>query len=193
MRIAVASLRGVKVEAAREAVAMIKSDLGVAESDVEYLWREVKPDVPETPLSRHQLMRGAKSRAEKLAALVEADYYIGLEGGLDLVEFDGERRVFLQSWAYVSDGQAGYFGASGAMELPGPLARAVLDEGIELGVAIDRYAGEEDVRSRQGSFGVLTKNHITRRQSFVLALLAAFAPFYNRRLYSEELGEGARS
>jgi non-canonical (house-cleaning) NTP pyrophosphatase len=44
-------------------------------------------------------------------------------------------------------------------------------------------AGERDVRSRQGAWGVLSRDLLTRAQSFESALVAAFAPFYNARLY----------
>jgi non-canonical (house-cleaning) NTP pyrophosphatase len=48
---------------------------------------------------------------------------------------------------------------------------------------IDGVAGQTDVRSRQGAWGVLSKGLLTRAMSFETALVAAFAPFYNARLY----------
>jgi non-canonical (house-cleaning) NTP pyrophosphatase len=39
------------------------------------------------------------------------------------------------------------------------------------------------VRSRQGAWGVLSRGLLTRAMSFETALIAAFAPFYNARLY----------
>jgi inosine/xanthosine triphosphatase len=49
---------------------------------------------------------------------------------------------------------------------------------------IDEVAGERDVRSRQGAWGVLSRDLFTRSMSFEVALLAAFAPFYNLAMYS---------
>jgi len=40
------------------------------------------------------------------------------------------------------------------------------------------------VRSKQGAWGVLSRDLLTRSDSFEAALLAAFAPFYNAKLYS---------
>src|SRR5205809_264062 len=55
--------------------------------------------------------------------------------------------------------------------------------GRELGDVIDEVAGEHDVRSRQGAWGVLSRGLLTRSMSFETALVAAFAPFYNARVY----------
>ena len=38
--------------------------------------------------------------------------------------------------------------------------------------------------SRQGAWGVLSRGLLTRSMSFETALLAAFAPFYNPRVYA---------
>ena len=41
------------------------------------------------------------------------------------------------------------------------------------------------MRSRQGAWGILSRDLLTRSQSFEAALVAAFAPFYNARLYRQ--------
>jgi non-canonical (house-cleaning) NTP pyrophosphatase len=48
---------------------------------------------------------------------------------------------------------------------------------------IDEVAGQQDVRSRQGAWGVLSRDLFTRAMSFEVALIAAFAPFYNPEMY----------
>ena len=118
-------------------------------------------------------------------------YFVGLEGGLDVVEGldiskgTGERLVFLQSWAYVTDGiSTGAYGQSGAVQMPEPLAKQVLEHGTELSVAIDAYAGEQGIRDAQGAWGVLTQNLITRQEAFRVAVISAFAPFFNASLYN---------
>jgi non-canonical (house-cleaning) NTP pyrophosphatase len=68
--------------------------------------------------------------------------------------------------------------------VPEKLSRAVVDGGRELAEVIDEVAGERDVRSRQGAWGVLSRDLFTRSMSFEVALLAAFAPFYNLAMYS---------
>ena len=61
-----------------------------------------------------------------------------LEGGLEVLQDDRTRRVFLESWAYVSDGARGFYGRSGGIELPEELAHEVLERGFDLSEAIDR-------------------------------------------------------
>jgi inosine/xanthosine triphosphatase len=185
--IAVGSARKPKLAAVREAVdAML--DLLQAGTSIEIVGVEVESGVNHTPLSRGESMRGARQRAEALKIIAREEgkpwnYFIGLEGGLDSVMEDGERRVFLESWAYVSDGSRGHFGRSGAIELPVALAEEVLVQGIELSIAIDQFAGEAGIRDAQGAWGVLSANKITRQEAFRVALIAAFAPFFNSNAY----------
>jgi non-canonical (house-cleaning) NTP pyrophosphatase len=58
-----------------------------------------------------------------------------------------------------------------------------LDKGVELATAIDKFAGMAGIRDNQGAWGVLSGNLITRREAFRIALVAAFAPFYNQNLF----------
>ena len=66
------------------------------------------------------------------------------------------------------------------------LVRQVVDEGIELGVAIDAFAGGHGIRDAQGAWGVLTRNMITRQDAFRTAVINAFAPFFNSALYVQK-------
>ena len=61
-----------------------------------------------------------------------------------------------------------------------------MDEAVELGDIIDEFAGLADVRSRQGAWGIFSRDLLTRSMSFEAALIAAFAPFYNVQLYMQE-------
>jgi inosine/xanthosine triphosphatase len=186
-RIAVGSTRRPKLNAVSEALLGFGPLLG-GDIILKTCGYEVESGVNHTPLCRDELMRGARQRAEAVAKLVyslreEAKYFVGLEGGLDVVPENSRDRVFLESWAYVSDGRHGYFGCSGSVELPAALVEAVLVRGKELALAVDELAGTEGVRDAQGAWGVLTRNRITRQESFHRAVVAAFAPFYNRKLY----------
>jgi inosine/xanthosine triphosphatase len=200
--IAVGSRRGPKLRAVTEALQTFSAALA-HEAQFEVVGVEVESGVSHTPASRDELMRGARQRAEALAAMARQggaawQYFVGLEGGLDVVyegasadeklgysrlEQNGYRRVFLESWAYVSDGMRGHYGRSGSIELPDALAREVLENGVELAVAIDRFAGAVGIRDGQGAWGVLSNNLISRQEAFRVAVIAAFAPFYNAKTY----------
>jgi len=188
--VAVGSTRKPKLGAVREALEQIRALLGGG-VEFEVIGREVESGVSHTPASREDSMKGARQRAEALAELAKHpqegqhwDFFVGLEGGLEVVVDDGARRVFLESWAYVTDGKRGHFGRSGAVEVPEILAQQVLVDGAELGEAIDRFAGEAGIRDAQGAWGVLSLNKITRQEAFRVAVIAAFAPFYNAKMYA---------
>ena len=189
IRIAVGSKRSPKLEAVREAVVAL-GPLLHPKSNFEVTGFEVETGVSHTPRSCMELMAGARGRCEALRSLGEqtAAYFVGLEGGLDVIFESGHenehRLVFLESWAYVSDaGGRGFYGRSGAILLPEALAIEVLDRGSELSNAIEAYTGIQRVRDSQGAWGILTKNLINRQESFRIAVISAFAPFFNATLY----------
>ena len=68
--------------------------------------------------------------------------------------------------------------------MPREIVQRVIEGRRELGVVIDEVTGGRDLRSKQGAWGVLTRDLVTRSMSFELALVAAFAPFYNAKFYS---------
>jgi non-canonical (house-cleaning) NTP pyrophosphatase len=180
--VAVGSLRRPKIEAVREALAAI-SERFAPHPSYEVVGVDVPSGVGHTPLSRDELIRGARQRAENLLVLARQKkerwkYFAGLEGGLDVIDDRGRRRVFLENWACVLNASGGEsYGASGAIALPEPLVRRVVDQGVELSVAIDEFAGETGIRDAQGAWGVLTGNLITRRDAFRVSFINAFAPF----------------
>lgn len=200
--LAVGSKRGPKLNAVNEALQAFSAALAPS-SRFEVVGVEVESGVSHTPTSREELMRGARQRAEAMLQLARANgsdwtYFIGLEGGLDVVQEgasqeemrrhsarrkNDRRRVFLESWAYVTDGKRGSYGRSGGIEIPEALAHEVLDKGVELSVAIDQFAGAVGIRDAQGAWGVLSGNCITRQEAFRVAVVAAFAPFYNAKMY----------
>ncbi len=86
----------------------------------------------------------------------------------------------------MTDGAGGEaYGQSGGILLPEVLARHVLDEGIELSVAIDAHAGGRGIRDAQGAWGVLTRDLITRQEAFRIAVIHAFAPYFNAKMYGD--------
>ncbi len=187
MKIALGSKRAAKIEALQQAAARIAS-INSAWQNVQIIARSVSTNTPAMPLTDEELMRGARERAlaaqkDLLAEALSAQFYVGLEGGFHSVSLDGTQHTFLRGWAFATDGVRESYGASPSIIVPESIVRRVIDGNTELGVVIDKVAGEHDVRSRQGAWGVLSSDLLTRAMSFELALVAAFAPFYNERLY----------
>lgn len=188
--VAVGSTRKPKVEAVNDALGVVGPFLS-SKATFEIAALDVPSGVRHTPLSREDLMTGARQRAEALVRVAGErnapwKYFVGLEGGLDVVREGPKRWVFLESWAYVLDDSGrGACGRSGAVLVPEPLARRVVDDGVELSEAIDAFAGGRGIRDAQGAWGVLSRNLITRQDAFRVAVISAFAPFYNRELFSD--------
>lgn len=188
LTVALGSTREAKIAAVRAALGRIAT-VDDRWRDANVLARAVEPDAPAMPLTDEELMRGARSRAIAVQRTLaddadgEARFYVGLEGGFHSLTIDGERQTFLRGWAYVTDGVRGAYGASPSVSVPARIVQRVVEEGRELGVVIDEVAGERDVRSRQGAWGVFSRDLLTRSMSFEAALIAAFAPFYQDKLY----------
>ena len=185
--IALGSDRAAKIMAVRASVARVAAiDPGWANANV--VARRVDTSVPSMPLTDWQLMQGAQERALAVrdslkSRRLEADIYVGLEGGFHSVSIAGEWHTFLRGWAYATDGERGAFGAAPSISVPPDIVKSVVEGRRELGTVIDEVTGGRDVRSRQGAWGVLSRDLVTRSMSFELALIAAFAPFYNPKMY----------
>jgi len=165
--IVVGSTRRPKLAAVNEALAQFGPLLAPG-AEFEVVGMETPSGVGHTPASRSELMLGARQRAESLVqqSLARQDlaqsaskssersqYFVGLEGGLDVIEDPAGRRVLLESWAYVTDGRSGYYGRSGGVEIPDALARSVLEDGVELATAIDAFAGSRGNSRCAGRLG----------------------------------------
>ena len=189
-RIALGSDRAAKIMAVRASIARVAQvDSGWRDANV--IARSVKTDAPAMPLNDWELMSGARQRALAVREILieqrlDADLYVGLEGGFHSISVEGEWHTFLRGWAFVTDGERGSFGMSPSISVPEAIVKDVIRGKRELGIVIDEVAGVRDVRSKQGAWGVLSRDLLTRSMSFEAALIAAFAPFYNPALYSSE-------
>ena len=186
--IALGSDRAAKIMAVRASVARVATiDADWTHANV--VARRVETSLPAMPLTDWQLMEGARERALAVrdslnSRRLEADIYVGLEGGFHSISISGEWHTFLRGWAYATDGEKSAFGAAPSIAVPADIVTRVVQGRRELGAVIDEVTGGRDIRSKQGAWGVLSRDLVTRSMSFELALIAAFAPFYNPRVYS---------
>ncbi len=187
-RIALGSDRAAKIMAVRASIARV-AQIDSGWREVSVVARPVKTEAPAMPLNDWELMSGARQRALAVREILikqrlDADLYVGLEGGFHSISVEGEWHTFLRGWAFVTDGERGSFGMSPSIGVPEAIVKDVIQGKRELGIVIDEVAGVRDVRSKQGAWGVLSRDLLTRSMSFEAALIAAFAPFYNPALYS---------
>ncbi len=189
LRLAVGSRRAPKLEGVRAAVRQLFPTLKFEGQgfDSFVLWQaDVLSGVAETPLDLGALVEGAERRARTaLRGAAESGFEphfgLGLEGGAFRGAAGG---LFLQSWACVTDGRRESLGAGPALPLPEAIAARLL-LGESLAAVIDDTVGRDDIRSREGTFGILTRNRLHRASIFETALLCAFAPFDCPEFYPE--------
>lgn len=151
-----------------------------------YYPQKVETGITDMPLSISELQKGSQNRAVNLfkqlgSQNINPDLTVGLEGGFFISD---QSSVFLQSWVYIFDGTRGYWGASGAIQVPDKISTEVLKNGRELAEVIDEFTNLTDIRSRQGAVGIFTENRVSRSQFFEQALIFAISPILNRKVFA---------
>ena len=125
-----------------------------------------------------ETIRGARIRAARAIGLGQADYGVGIEGGLEQTEGSW----FNSGWAVVVDrtGREGV-GSTLRMQVPLTLMNLVL-AGQELGEACDLVFGRTDAKRAEGFVGLMTGSAIHRTGALCDAVIAALTPFLNPAL-----------
>jgi inosine/xanthosine triphosphatase len=166
-RIAVGSTNPVKVGAARVVLAHVAP--GAAVEGV-----AVPSGVSDQPWGDEETIRGAIARAHAARAALDADWGVGIEGG---VIDDGGTRVRTCAWAAIvgRDGREGV-GGSLSLELP-PRVAELVRGGMELGHAMDAVTGQRNVKHGVGAVGILTAGLVTRQGAYETLVAYALVPF----------------
>ncbi len=175
MQIIVGSNNPVKLETTKEAFA-----LAFPGEELEFITFSASSGVPDQPMGQEETKQGAANRAE--ACKVEypkADFYVGLEGGLEKIE--GEYWAFAWMSILGKNGKAG-FGRTGSFLLPDRVSE-LIDKGEELGIATDIAFDETNSKHKGGTIGVLTNEAITRKDFYRDAIVFALIPFIKPDLY----------
>ena len=171
MKLVVASRNPVKIAAARAAVLALQPESKIEIEDI-----AVASGVSEQPLSDDETRRGARTRTiNAYAASPEADYWIGLEGGIEVI---GERLMAF-AWIAVRNG-SGEISDARSATLPLPAAvKALIDQGLELGDANDKVFATRNSKQGSGAYGLLTDGLYTRESIYTHTAVLAFLPFFN--------------
>jgi len=187
MHFAIGSTNRTKIAACKAAVAELLTVFPEeSENETRFTAIASQTDVADMPLSAEEIMKGALQRALFVYENVpDIDFAVGMEGGVHLLSNPGRNAptAYLQNWVYAYDGRRGFFGSSPALPLPEVIRKALYEEGQELAEIIDTLSGQSDVRSKNGAFGTLTRDLITRTDSFKWAVIAALTPFRNKNYY----------
>jgi len=174
MKVAVGSKNPVKIEAVKLAFEKVfpKEHWDVEGADV-------ASGVSDQPMSDEESIRGARARAQKARDALNADFGVGLEGGLQQIGNDW----FDCGWISIFDTQGiEGIGSSVRMHTPDKMIEMV-HEGMELGLVNDKLFGIENSKQGDGHFGLMTKNAITRTTGYTEAVIAALARFIRPEVY----------
>jgi len=136
--------------------------------------------VPDQPMSDSETLQGAQNRvANARTSHPEADYWVGLEGGIENRNSDME--AFAWMVVQSKDGLTGK-GKTGVFFLPPEIAR-LINSGMELGEADDIVFNKKNSKQSGGAIGILTDNAIDRTGYYTEAIMFALIPFKNPALY----------
>lgn len=171
MKIVVASQNPVKLKAVEAAFAAMLPD-----TPADIIGVSVDSGVSDQPRGDDETRRGAQQRAENArAARPDADFWVGLEGGVDV--FDDSLLTFAWMSIAAANGRRGETRSVG-LPLP-PAIKTLVDQGLELGDANDRVFGTVNSKHQGGAFGLLTDGRYTRESVYVEALCVALVPLIN--------------
>ena len=167
MHIIIASLNPVKIGAVEDAFKQFMPSQSQA-----LVGLSVPSGVADQPLSDEETWRGANNRAQAAAAAhPEADYCVGLEGGIDTLY--GQISTF--AWIVIRH-RDGTTSQSRTASLPLPSAITdLIEQGLELGHACDRVFNTDNVKQKGGAIGLLTHDIYSRRSTYTQAVVFALA------------------
>jgi len=140
----------------------------------------VTSGVNKQPQNDSETFQGALNRVENVSRITNADFWVGIEGGIE--EKNSEMEVFAWVVIKAKDGQLGK-GRTGTFFLP-PQIVGLIKQGKELGEADDIVFGRVNSKQENGAVGILTGNVVDRTKHYTAAVVFALIPFKNKHLYT---------
>ena len=167
MKIKIASLNKVKVEALEEALQDYPQF-----SSTEVVPVSVHSGVGEQPKTLDETVQGAINRAKN--AFENGDLSFGLESGLMKVPQTKTGHMDVCVCA-IYDGDEIHLGMSSAWEAPKEISDLIFNEGLDMSQAALQagFTKSLDVGAEEGLIGILTKGRVTRKAYTIEAIRTA--------------------
>lgn len=176
-KLVVASKNPVKIESA---LAGFQEMFPKQEFTVEGI--SVPSGVSDQPMGDEETYQGAWNRVQAArAALPEASFWIGIEGGNIRKENDME----VMAWIIVQSADRLGKARTAGFYLP-PKVIELVNDGYELGHADDLVFGVDNSKQTGGSSGLLTDGVMNRKRFYVPAVILALIPFLKPTLYPSQ-------
>lgn len=177
MKVAIGSNNPIKIAATKKA---FQDRFG---KDITFQPVSVPSGVSDQPFgddTRH----GAFARAQAAQQALQADFGVGCEGGIEVIE----GAWYATAWCAIADRQGNVSSAHAlGVPIPNVLRFKIEQEGKELGVAQDEALGTTNAKHKEGFFGFATDNLVTREHGYTDALYAALAPIVKQDIYSKHV------
>ena len=142
---------------------------------------DVESGVSHQPMSDQESIFGAKQRAKRAMLMSDADFSVGIESGLQ--EASGIH--FGCGWMVVMDkeGRRGV-GASARVVIPEKMMTFVR-KGKECGEATDILFGTKNSKQKNGYFGLVSNDTVTRASAYTQGVIFALATFLHPDLFED--------
>lgn len=174
MKVAVGSKNPVKIKSVQLAFEQIFPNEGW-----EFLGVDANSGISDQPMSDEECILGAKNRAQNALLVENADFGVGLEGGL---QKHGEN-YFSVGWVAVVDKNRKQGIGCGVKTMIVPEIAKMVEAGMELGKADDIVFKKNNSKQGDGYVGIMTKNAITRTDGFKHGVICALARFIHPDLF----------
>jgi len=173
MKVVVGSKNPVKLQATRNVLEKIYTELEIQAIDVD-------SEVPDQPIGLKTTVQGAINRA-KNAFSPDFDLSVGIESGLLEVPHSITGYLDLQ-WCAIYDGEKITLGVSAGFEYPPMVIEQVLG-GREVGDVMDQVTGVNKLGQKTGAVSHLTQGMLDRTGNTEQCVLMAMVPRMNEGVY----------
>ncbi|MFH1179038.1 MAG: inosine/xanthosine triphosphatase [Candidatus Bathyarchaeota archaeon] len=173
MIVAVGSTSPVKINAVKQAFSEYYSGFQIEAVSI-------PSGVNPYPWSDEEMLRGALNRARGAQGMVSgADFAVGIEGGLQQLE----AWMIVKQLSVVIKGDEIGVGLSSGYDCPKGIIDQIKPQKESNRQNIDSFFGENEILSKEGPIGVLTKSKMTRTDSSRDAVLCALTRFVSQEYY----------
>lgn len=174
IKVVVASKNPVKLNCSLSGFQKVFSECQISTEGV-----SVPSDVADQPMTDAETLQGARNRAfNAQRTQPDADFWIGIEGGID----QDEQAMEAFAWVYIIDKTRQGKARTASFILPHQI-KELVNQGIELGHADDQVFKRENSKQSNGAVGILTHDLIDRAAYYEPAVILALIPFVNKALY----------
>ncbi|GIU40857.1 non-canonical purine NTP phosphatase [Shewanella sairae] len=173
IKVIVGSTNPVKVGAAQAAFTTL-----FPTSSIECHGVDAPSAVADQPMTDAETKLGAINRVKFCQTNHQADYYIAMEGGVDLFEHGPA------TFAYIAIAHQSQVTLGRGAQLPLPMqVYQALTQGQELGHVMDSMFNTVNIKQKGGAIGLLTNGNETRQSNYTQAIILAMAPMLHPNLY----------